>query len=136
MNAGGGDATDSGFTVSGVSLSIDAVISSNSAIIEGTVVDGKDQSTKDTMVVAVPSKEFRQWKDTFKQFTTDQHGHFIFNGLRPGEYTILSLEGMEDEDYHDPDFLKRYEDQAEKVRVDGGDRKNIVTKLLSQPSQN
>jgi protocatechuate 3,4-dioxygenase beta subunit len=128
-NLGGRDVADSGFTIGGGTLAFDVVLSTDSATLEGSVVDSKDQPVSDAMVVAIPNADRRKRRDLFGQATTDQRGHFTLRGLRPGEFTAFAWEDTE-EDYHDPDVLKQFEDSGEKVRVEGGERKSVLLKVI------
>jgi hypothetical protein len=130
VSLAGRDVTDSGFSVSGGSWSLEVVLSSESATLEGAVLDSKDQPVADAVVVAVPDAEHRNRRDLFKKASTDQHGRFVLQGLRPGEYSALAFDEMDD-DYRDPEVLKPYQDQQVTVRVDKGERKALALKLIA-----
>lgn len=117
VSLGGQDVTASGFSVSGGTWLLDVVLSSDGATLEGAVVDSKDQPVSDAVVIALPSLENRKRRDLFKKVSTDQRGHFVLRGIRPGEYTILALDEL-DEDYRDPDVVKPFEDRGQTVRLE------------------
>jgi hypothetical protein len=129
VTVGGQDVTESGFSISGGIWSLDIVLSSAGATIEGAVVDAKEQPVPDATVVIVPTIEKRNQRDLFKKSTSDQHGHFKVEGVRPGEYTLLALDDL-DEDYRDPDVLKPYEDRGQTIRVEKGERKGVLLKVI------
>jgi len=129
VTVGGRDVTDSGFSVSGGTWSLDLVLSSEGATIEGAVVNAKDQPVPDATVVVVPNLEKRNHHDLFRKSTSDQHGHFQLQGVRPGEYTLMALDDL-DEDYRDPDVLKPYEDRGQTIRVEKGERKGLLLKVI------
>ena len=129
MSLGGQDVTASGFSVSGGAWLLDVVLSSDGATLEGAVVDSKDQPVSDAVVIALPSLENRKRRDLFKKVSTDQRGHFVLRGIRPGEYTILAFDDLE-EDYRDPDFLKPFEDRGQSVPVEKEQRKGLVLKVV------
>jgi hypothetical protein len=129
VSLGGQDVTASGFSVSGGTWSLDVVLSSDGATLEGAVVDSKDQPVSDAVVIALPSLENRKRRDLFKKVSTDQRGHFILRGMRPGEYTILALDEF-DEDYRDPDVVKPFEDRGQTVHLEKDQRKLLALKLV------
>jgi Carboxypeptidase regulatory-like domain len=129
VTVGGQDVTESGFSIAGGIWSLDIVLSSAGATIEGAVVDAKEQPVPDATVVIVPNIEKRNQRDLFKKSTSDQHGHFKLEGVRPGEYTLLALDDL-DEDYRDPDVLKPYEDRGQTIRVEKGERKGVLLKVI------
>ena len=105
------------------------VLSSDGATLEGAVVDSKDRPVSDAVVIALPSLENRKRRDLFKKVSTDQHGHFVLRGIRPGEYTILALDEL-DEDYRDPDVVKPFEDRGQTVRLEKHQRTALVLKVI------
>ena len=128
---GGRDVTDSGFSVAGGTWSLDVVLSSEGATIEGSVVvDEKDKAVQDAVVVALPDPEHRNRRDLFKKASTDQHGHFVLRGVRPGAYMVLAFDELE-EDYRDPDVIKPYEDRGQTMRVDKTERKGVLLKVIT-----
>jgi hypothetical protein len=108
---------------------LDVVVSSNGAAVDGVVVDDKRQPVTDAGVVVIPEAN-RQRRDLYQQADTDQHGHFKLRGLNPGAYTVLALEGLE-EDYHDPEFLKAHQGVGQTLHLDEGERKSIILKLAA-----
>ena len=129
VSLGGKDVTDSGFSVSGGTWSLDVVLSSEGATLEGAVVDGKDQPVQDAVVIALPDSEHRNRRDLFKKASTDQRGHFVLRGVRPGTYTVVAFDELE-EDYRDPDFIKPYEDRGQTVGVDKAQLKGLLLKVI------
>jgi hypothetical protein len=129
VSLGGQDVTASGFSVSGGTWSLDVVLSSAGATLEGAVVDSKDQPVSDAVVIALPSLENRASRDLFKKVSADQHGHFVLRGIRPGEYTVLALDEL-DEDYRDTDVLKPFEDRGQTIRLEKDQHAAVALKLI------
>jgi hypothetical protein len=130
VNAGGKDVADSGFTVSGGTLFLDVVLSSNGAHADGVVVDEKNQPVADAEVVVIPEATRQKRRDLYQQGTTDQDGHFNVPGLNPGEYTVMALEDLED-DFRDPEFVKLHKGIGQNIHVDEGEHKSISLRLAS-----
>jgi uncharacterized protein (DUF2141 family) len=123
--AGGRDINDSGINVNGGTIVLDVVASSNGGIVNGIVVDGKNQPVPDAVVVAVPEARMRGRVDRYRKTVTDQSGHFSLHGIRPGDYTLFAWESVDGEAYYNPDFLKAYEGQGSVLHVSEGEQKSL-----------
>jgi hypothetical protein len=129
VNLGSKDVSDTGFTTGGVSYSLDIVVSAKGAIVEGSVLNAKDQPVVDADIVAIPEAARRKRRDLYKEDSTDQRGHFNIHGLSPGHYRVLAFEDLED-DYHEPDFLKSYEGRGQSVKIREGEQKTVQLKII------
>jgi protocatechuate 3,4-dioxygenase beta subunit len=129
VSLGGKDVTNSGFSISGGTWSLDAILSSDGGTVEGVVLNEKDQPVPDAVVVALPDTENRKRHDLFKKVSADQHGQFSIRGMRPGEYSIFAFDELED-DYRDPDVMKPFEDRGQTVRVEKSQRKGLILKVI------
>jgi uncharacterized GH25 family protein len=125
----GQEVGDSGF-ITGPGTSLEVVISSRGATIEGTVVDDKGKPVPSATVVDVPDPERRLRPDVYQQDTTDERGHFSLRGLNPGSYTVLGFEELQ-ENIRDPEFLQSHGNQGQKVELEEGMHKSIVVKVVS-----
>jgi hypothetical protein len=133
--ASGSDAADSGFSLSGGTMTLDLVVSSNGAAAEGAVTnqpDGpeKESPVADAVVVAVPEPRFRSHSDRYRKALTDQHGHFTLRGLPPGDYTLFAWESVDGEAYYDVQFLRNYEGQGKTLHVNQGDHASVQLKAI------
>lgn len=129
VGVGGQDVTASGFSVSGGTWSLDVVLSSDGATLEGVVTDDKDKPVSDAVIVALPEGENRKRRELFKKISADQHGHFVLRGMRPGGYTILALDELED-DYRDPDVMKPFEDRGQTVHLEKNQHTGMGLKVI------
>jgi hypothetical protein len=130
IRLGGADVTNSGFRVSGGTYSLDIVMSTQAAAIEGAVVDAKDQPATGATVIAIPDAVRRGRSDAYQSDRADQQGRFHLHGLAPGEYEVIAVEYLDD-DYRDPEFLKKNEASSLAVRLEKGDRKVISLKVVA-----
>jgi len=128
--ADGRDAADSGFGVSGGTISLDLVASSNGGVAEGVATGQKDEPVADAVVVAVPEARFRSRPDRYRKALTDQSGRFALRGLPPGDYTLFTWETADGEAYSDPEFLKDYEGQGKTLHVNQGEHANLTLKVI------
>ena len=136
MTSAGADVLASGLRITGAAPQpLLVTISNAGAQLEGSVVDAKSQPQVGVTVVAVPAPEYRKQPDLFQTETTDQNGHFAFRGLRPGDYTVLALDGLQGEEYQDPEFLAQYESRGAKVKLRERETGSAQLTLISVASE-
>jgi Carboxypeptidase regulatory-like domain len=128
--AGGREVTESGFSVSGSTTTVDVLASANGATAEGVATNQKDEPVADAVVVAVPEARFRSHPDRYRKAGTDQGGRFTLRGLVPGDYTVFAWESVDGEAYYNPEFLKSCEGQGKALHVSEGDRANVQLKTI------
>jgi uncharacterized GH25 family protein len=134
VNLGGKDVSDTGFATGSGSYFLDIVVSANGATLQGTVLDAKDKPVIDAKVVMIPDPDRRKRRDLYQDAATDQRGNFILHGVDPGKYTVLAFDDLE-EDPHDPDFIKSYENRGQSVSVKEGERKALTLKVIPAPAE-
>lgn len=130
VSAGGRDVNDSGMSVSGGLVVMDVVASANGGVVEGVITDHKGEPAANAVVVAVPEMRMRGRVDRYRKTVSDQSGHFSLRGLRPGEYTVLAWESVDEGAYYNPEFLKVYEGQGTGLRVSEGERKSVQVEAI------
>ena len=81
---------------------IDVVLSDESGTIEGDVTDSSDQPAPGSWVMILA--EGRQPRN----MAADLSGHFKLAGLAPGEYTLYAWDDVQDVEYADPEWLRRF----------------------------
>ena len=129
--AGGRDVDESGISLSGGSGVLDLVASANGAAVEGIVTDHKGAAVANAVVVAVPGSRLRGRTDRYFKTVSDQSGHFVMHGVRPGEFTLFAWESVDGEAYYNPEFLKAYEGRGSALRVSEGERKAVQLEVMA-----
>jgi protocatechuate 3,4-dioxygenase beta subunit len=114
----GSSNADTGFRLTGPG-SLELVVSSRGATLEGVALD-KDQPASNATVVAVPEEKYRQLHDRYGIGFTDQNGHFTIRGLAPGRYTAFAWQDLDEGLYYDADFLKSQESNGTSLKVEEG----------------
>jgi hypothetical protein len=124
------DVTDSGFSVAGASYSLDVVVGTNGATVEGFVTDDKDRPASDVYVVIAPSADRSQRRDLYGLRTTDSRGHFSLKGLNPGEFLLFAVdEDPYQTDLLDPEFIHAHESLGKPVQLKEGEHQSVILKL-------
>jgi protocatechuate 3,4-dioxygenase beta subunit len=116
--------------------SLDLVLSTAAGRIEGSVWAESQQPVPGGRVVLVPDPPRRGQLHLYEETTTDQYGQFILRGITPGDYKVFAWEEVESGAYHDPEFLKPYEERGEAVKVaEGGQQVVRLTLIPSEKSR-
>jgi hypothetical protein len=68
----------------------------------------------------------------FFSAVADHAGAFTLENVSPGDYDVLAWDYVEDFAYLNSDFLKRYEGQSAKVRVEPRSRQNLRVVAVEQ----
>jgi hypothetical protein len=127
------DQTDilaAGFTVTDRSPgTLQVVVSTNAGQIDGNVLDKDSKPVRGIPVVLIPDRN-RDRRDVFKIVQSDQNGHFIMNGIAPGDYKLFAWEDIEPFSYFDADVLKPFEDNGKPIHVVETTKETIELKLI------
>jgi len=119
--AGDTDVLADGLTVTGPgTIDIDVVIAADGGAVQGMVRDKDQQPVAGATILLAPDKRSRA--DLFASATSDQNGHYEFAATAPGNYKLFAWEDVETRAWNDPDFLKGYEKQGEKIALEAGAR--------------
>jgi carboxypeptidase family protein len=134
--AGSREISDSSLRVGGGgSLTLDLVLSAGTGVVQGTVLDAKNQPVKQATVVALPEGQKRTRRDLYQLAETDQYGRFILRGLRPEQYTLISWDYVEEGAYFDPEFIKPYEPGGKVVQVASKQTQEVQLQVQSGSSE-
>jgi hypothetical protein len=118
---------DDGFTVARSNNgSLQVIVSSRGGRIQGSVVDQDGLPAAGVFTVLIPSDKAQRskWR-LYKHQNTDQYGRFDLRGIAPGDYLLLSWDEVEEGAWGDPEFLKPFEEKAEKISIQDGDVKPV-----------
>jgi protocatechuate 3,4-dioxygenase beta subunit len=122
---------DDGFTVARSNNgTLQVTVSSRGGRIQGSVVDQDGLPAAGVFTVLIPKDKAQRskWR-LYKQQNTDQYGRFDLRGIAPGDYLLLSWDEVEEGAWGDPEFLKPFEEKAEKISIQDGDVKpaNLIS---------
>jgi hypothetical protein len=114
--------------------SLEITLSSKGARIQGMVTNSESTPVAGVWVVAVPEESKRSLRELFKSVTSDQYGRYDLRGLAPGKYAVFSWDGVEREEWEDPDFLKTNGTKGLAIEVLDTDTKSADLQLIELKS--
>jgi hypothetical protein len=114
--------------------SLEIVLSSNVARIEGVVTDDRLQPVPGVQAVLVPDRN-RERVELFKAVMTDPAGHFSMGAVAPGDYKLFAWEGLENYGYFDAELVKQSELSGKPVHVDESGSMTVQTRIITQSSR-
>jgi len=118
-----------GQTVTGMQI----VLTKKISTLTGQVTDSKGTPVLDATVVVFPSDE-KLWtyqSRFIKAARPDQDGKYRVSALPPESYLVVALQGLEDGQAGDPDFLATVKDLATKLDLGEGESKAVDVKLAA-----
>ena len=119
------ETAETGLNVSGGTIPLEVTLSAGAGLVEGVVVNDKNEPVVNAAVVAAPEEKYQKRSSHYYRASTDQNGRFTIRGLQPGNYTLYSWESLEGEDYLDREFLKRFEGTSVKLEKSGHATANL-----------
>lgn len=135
VSVGGADITDTptefpaGQPIAGMQI----VLTRKLTALSGQVTDGRGNPVLDASIVIFPADD-KLW--TFqsrfvKTARPDQDGRYQLSALPPADYLAIALQGMEEGQAGDPDFLASVKNQASKFTLGDGETKAFDVKLTT-----
>lgn len=134
VTVGSKEFVENGLPVNGGNTLVDITLASGAGMLEGSATNEKKEPVANTVVVAVPDTKYRKRKSHYQKASTDQLGRFKLRGLRPGNYTLFVWEMLEEDQYLDPEFLKKFEDQSTAIKVEKASRQTVALKVIPAPA--
>jgi Carboxypeptidase regulatory-like domain len=108
------------------------VLTQATTAVTGTVRDDRGAVVLDSTVVVFPADESR-WSFYSRFIRTarpDTTGTFAFSALPPGDdYRVLAVQGLEEGQALDPEFLASIRDRAERLSLNAGETKTLELRL-------
>jgi hypothetical protein len=114
---------------------VEIVAASSSGRLEGSVIDENQPSQNGAAVsganvVLVPEIATGDFSGGVRSAATDTKGYFSFKSIPPGSYTVFACEGLDSEQWSDPELAKALGGQAEQVQIGENEKKQLQLKLI------
>lgn len=131
---GGEDVTDTpvrldpGTKVEGLRV----VLTQTATTLAGAVRDQRGSAVVDATVVVFPTDDDRWMSSSrfIRSTRPDTPGRYEFRGLPPyGAYRVIALQGLEDGQMYDPEFLTGARDRADRLTLTEGEAKTLDLRL-------
>jgi len=104
---------------------LEIVIAAGGGSLRGAVRDSSRAVVSNATVVVVPDEANRQRNDLFRSVLADASGSYHIEGLPPGNYKLFAWEDVEPQLWHDPAFMRVYEDLGRAVVVAEGSSQSV-----------
>lgn len=108
---------------------LDISLAGGGGRITGTVIDARSQAVAGASVVLVPER-MRFRTDLYVISTANGRGAFAFQNVAPGDYRVFSWESIEDNEWFDPDLLRRSETKGVLVHVTDISTENTPVRII------
>jgi protocatechuate 3,4-dioxygenase beta subunit len=127
-----------GFPVTrGDAGSLEIILSSRGARVQGTVMDSDGLPQAGVSIVLVPDLAQRENYQKYKTESTDQYGNFDLRGIAPGDYKLFSWMEVEQGAWEDPEFLRQFEEKGQRITLQEGDHSSVkVTAIQTKAPEN
>ena len=133
VRMGGEDVLERGVHLAGQPpREIEVVLGINGGIVQGTVIDQRQQIVPNAVIALVPPPTLRSRIDLFRSALSDINGKFRLIGLAPGEYRIFAWKYVEEGRWYDPQFLSTVDTRARSLRVSEGGTETIELPVLPE----
>jgi hypothetical protein len=131
IRQGGTTIFDAGLVVGNPpGATIEIVIDSNGATVEGSVLGSDRKPFSNATVVLVPPSSHRQNSMMYKSTQTDEKGRFTMNGVPPGEYTMFAWESVPPTAWMNSEFLAKYQSHGHPMVVSANTRHDAEPELI------
>jgi hypothetical protein len=109
------------------------VLTSRHAVLGGSVVDAHNSTVRDYSVLVFPESEerLRHARRWARWERSNLDGRFRVDDLLPGEYLVVAVEGVDDADWSNADYLNQFRARATRVTLAEGDSRTLTLPLAS-----
>ena len=104
---------------------LEIVISGRGGSLRGIVRESNRTTLPNATVVLVPEETSRHRKDLFRSAIADASGSYHIEGLAPGNYKLFAWEDVESQMWHDPAFMRVFEDLGKPIAVAEGSSQTV-----------
>src|SRR5262249_8853447 len=129
----GVDVIDSGFDIKvGEDVGdVEVELTNRTTDVSGLVTNARGDAQKDYSVVVFP-QDREKWTPMSRYMRTarpDQDGRYKVNGLPPGEYRVIALDYIDQNEWNTPEFLEGIRNRATAFTIEEGETKSVDLRI-------
>jgi len=121
---------DNGFVIAAPAGNLEVSVNSKGAKLQGLALDAAQKPVATARVVLVPEESRRQNQALYKSAASDANGNFTMSGIAPGQYKLFAWESVPGTAYMSPEFLSKYENQGQVVKILENATNNANAKVI------
>jgi hypothetical protein len=110
---------------------LELIVGTSPGTLQAAVVDPKQTPAKFVTVVLVPDSSRRQRYEQYFRAVTDASGLARLSGIAPGDYQAFAWDVIENGEWWNPEFLKKYDGRGVAVHIDAGGQQSIELKSIA-----
>ena len=114
------------------SAPLNIVLSTRGAVIDGAVTGADGERARKAYVVLAPTGPRQEVWSFYQVVSAYEDGHFEFQGVTPGAYTLYALARMASDPSQDPDFLKPLAGRGESIEAPEGSHVTRELRLIPE----
>ena len=107
------------------------VIGTRPAVLQGRVLDDRQQPSAGSTVVLVHDDELR-YRVQERFTTSDASGRFEFENVAPGNYKVFAWTSVDRGAWHDPEFMRNVEGFGVPLKLEEGGRNSLDILVISR----
>jgi hypothetical protein len=134
----GRDITTQPFDTQGQTLDgVTITLTNRFPVVSGALRDDKGNAVVDGTAILFPDDP-SMWSEDLRAIRSarvDQSGLFTLKGIRPGDYLIVAVNTVRNNQWNDPEYLESLREQASRISLAEGEAKQadlVVRSLNSQ----
>jgi hypothetical protein len=110
---------------------LEVTLASDAGSLNGRVLNARQEPVTGATVVLLPELDRRLLRtDLYRVTGTNQVGEFSMEALPPGEYRVFAWENVEDRQWQDPAFMRRYEEMGRTVLITESQRQSVEIRSI------
>jgi Carboxypeptidase regulatory-like domain len=110
---------------------LEVVIGATPGSVDGVVLTENRQPVPNVIVSLLPDVARRGRLDLYRTVSSDASGRFKIDLVPPGDYVAFAWDGLESEDWQNPEFVAPHEARGTRVRVRDGAPTTIEVTALT-----
>jgi hypothetical protein len=131
----GTDVTDAGIEVrpSEDLADVEVELTNRPTDVSGVVTNAKGEAIKDYSVIVFP-QDSDKWTPNSRYMRTsrpDQDGRYKVTGVPPGQYLLIALDYLDQNEWNDKDFLEKIRSKATTFSLNDGETKSVDLRITA-----